>query len=170
MSNVASELACPECSGPLTVGELDGERHYECPACGAVMCGTTLFGDLVGAARAQQIWGAAPAAPADGSTARCAFCGNLMVPASVPSGQVWLCRSCEMVVLDKLARGNLVPDQQPLPTPQPMTDDEIEADGEKHHGRAWHLANDVLEVEEAIQRPSPWRRMSHEMWFSGPTA
>ncbi len=80
-----------------------GRRRYSCTACGALLCGIAVLRSLIGDQPAQHIWTAADDTQQTDDTGRCAFCFNHMRPSPTEDGRMWICKTCEVVWLDKEA-------------------------------------------------------------------
>jgi len=99
-------LSCPACSGNLTTGQVQGFRQYACDSCGAVVIGIAALRQLCGPA-GQHIWTAEPAPEGSTHVGRCPFCPSQMEPRAVPVGKAAICKTCEVVWLDKPALSSL---------------------------------------------------------------
>jgi Zn-finger nucleic acid-binding protein len=106
--NASEALPCPGCGAQLTISTTAGKRRYLCAACGGVVCGMAVLRDFAGAEPAQHLWTSAIVSDADGEE-RCPFCFAHMHTAGVEHGHAAICKTCEMVWLDKDALSTMTP-------------------------------------------------------------
>jgi hypothetical protein len=77
-------------------------REYVCDSCGSAVAGIAVYRKLLGEPVAGRIWsGLQP--PSEGKPLRCGFCFSAMQPRSVEGGLAAICRSCQVMWLDKVA-------------------------------------------------------------------
>lgn len=111
------QLSCPACSGNLLTGQAEGFRQYACDSCGGVVIGIAALRQLCGPA-GQHVWTAEPAPAGSTDVGRCPFCPSQMQPKTVPVGEAAICKTCEVVWLDKPAVSSL-PVTATAPSGQP---------------------------------------------------
>jgi Zn-finger nucleic acid-binding protein len=100
---------CPGCAAGLVVGATQGKRRYVCTSCGGLLCGVAVFREIAGAEHGQRLWAAAVEAGPAGNTGPCPFCSAEMRASPHEQGRVWICMTCEMAWVDKVALGALMP-------------------------------------------------------------
>lgn len=91
------------------------ERRYQCDRCGGAVAGIAVWRRLLAEGMASQIWSSAPPDAAEARAATCAFCLSPMRALTAPAGQAALCRTCQVMWLDRDAHeATARPQTEPL--------------------------------------------------------
>ena len=101
-------VRCPGCGGVMTiaVNPAVSSREYVCNTCGGAVAGVAVFRHLIGEHQVGQIWIGDPPAP-DEAPRRCGFCFANMEPRGLESGHAAICKTCQVIWLDKDALSSL---------------------------------------------------------------
>ena len=94
----------------IAVNRAVSSREYVCNQCGGAVAGVAVFRHLLGDHQVGEIWSSeTPTSSADGAgqPLRCGFCLAAMELRSVPSGQAAICKTCQVMWLDKTALGSI---------------------------------------------------------------
>lgn len=92
----------------VAVNRAVNSREYVCDQCGSAVAGVAVFRHLLGDHQVGEIWNAeAPPAFEDGRPRRCGFCFAAMEPRTVETGHAAICKTCQVIWLDKPALESL---------------------------------------------------------------
>jgi Zn-finger nucleic acid-binding protein len=110
------QVMCPGCGVGMTiaVNRAVNSREYVCNQCGSAVAGVAVFRRLLGDHRVGEIWNAEQAT-ASYDDPRCGFCLGGMEPRAVENGHAAICKTCQVIWLDKAALGSLTT-MVPMPT------------------------------------------------------
>lgn len=90
----------------IAVNPAVSSREYVCNACGSAVAGVAVFRHLIGENQVGQIWNGDP--PEQNEAApRCGFCFANMEPRALESGHAAICKTCQVIWLDKDALSSL---------------------------------------------------------------
>ena len=111
-------VMCPGCGGAMIMAVSRGAtgREYVCDNCGSAMAGIGVYRALLNDGIAGKIWNGEPAAPAglNRSSKRCGFCFSTMSTRQIDSGSAAICKTCQVMWLDKEALESLATPNSPL--------------------------------------------------------
>ena len=88
----------------VAVNRAVNSREYVCSQCGGAVAGVAVFRHLLGDYQVGEIWNGEPAsAGEDAKPPRCGFCFAPMEPRTVETGHAAICKTCQVIWLDKPA-------------------------------------------------------------------
>jgi hypothetical protein len=90
----------------IAVNPAVSSREYVCNTCGGAVAGVAVFRHLIGEHQVGQIWSGHLPAP-DEAPPRCGFCFANMEPRGLESGHAAICKTCQVIWLDKDALSSL---------------------------------------------------------------
>ena len=118
-------VRCPGCGESMVVGAGagGGGRQYQCDGCGSTVAGIAVFHHVLGDAVANGVWSSAEPGPGDGSPGACdpvvcAFCFAPMHLRTPKAGRAAICRTCQVMWLDREAMEALSQEAPPRPRPE----------------------------------------------------
>jgi zinc-ribbon domain len=170
---------CPGCGAGMTIAinRAVNSREYVCNGCGSAVAGVAVFRHLLGDHQVGEIWSAPPPAATDSAEPpRCGFCFGRMESRSLDRGRAAVCKTCQVIWLDKEALESLsttVPTQSlaevgvtkcsncGAPITSPL------ADNCDHCGAALDLAPIVVAAPTHAGDGTDWDQVGHAAyWFT----
>ena len=105
-------VRCPGCGEAMAiaVNPAVSSREYVCSRCGSAVAGVAVFRQLLGEHQVGQIWNGPVGDPGSadaGTRPRCGFCFAAMEPRGLECGHAAICKTCQVIWLDKDALGSL---------------------------------------------------------------
>lgn len=111
-------VMCPGCSGGMIIAVSRGAtgREYVCDVCGSAVAGIAVFRTLLSERVAGNIWNSDERSSVgeEQPTRRCGFCFSGMSARTVESGHAAICRTCQVLWLDREALESLATPSSPL--------------------------------------------------------
>ena len=90
----------------VAVNRAVSSREYVCNLCGGAVAGVAVFRHLLGNDQFGRIWNGEPG-PDDNKPPRCGFCFADMEPRTLEPGHAAICKTCQVIWLDKEALESL---------------------------------------------------------------
>jgi DNA-directed RNA polymerase subunit RPC12/RpoP len=106
----AEPVRCPGCGGAMSiaVNPAVSSREYVCNDCGSAVAGVAVFRQLLGEHQVGLIWNGGQSEGSDGAQPpRCGFCFASMESRTLETGHAAICKTCQVIWLDKDALGSL---------------------------------------------------------------
>lgn len=171
-------VACPGCGAAMTVAvnRAVGSREYVCNQCGSAVAGVAVFRHLLGDHQVGEIWGGEAPDQGGSDPPRCGFCCVAMQPRAIETGRAAICKTCQVIWLDKAALESLtaaVPRQSlaevgvtkcsncGAPITSPL------AEKCSHCGAALEVAPVVVVAPEPVGSGTDWDHAGHAAyWFA----
>jgi hypothetical protein len=110
-------VRCPGCGDPMVVGvgTAGGGRQYRCDGCGSTVAGIAVFHHVLGDAVANAVWSGDEPDPGEVSPVVCGFCFASMHLRQTTVGRAAICRTCQVMWLDREAMEASSRDAPPRP-------------------------------------------------------
>ena len=109
---------CPGCGGEMMMAVSRGStgREYVCDGCGSAMAGIAVFRALLNDGVAGKIWNGEEGSSGDAirTSRRCGFCFSSMSLRGIDAGRAAICKTCQVMWLDKEALESLATPTSPL--------------------------------------------------------
>jgi DNA-directed RNA polymerase subunit M/transcription elongation factor TFIIS len=110
-------VRCPGCGKSMVVGvgAGGGGRQYHCDGCGSTVAGIAVFHHVLGDGVANAVWSGEEPEPGEASPVVCGFCFGAMHPRQPKAGRAAICRTCQVMWLDREAMEALSEEAPPRP-------------------------------------------------------